>query len=85
MSTTAIHKRLLHYCEVAGVAFTCHQLRHTFASDLVSAAVPVTTVQKLLGHAWLGTTQTYIAAQDRQVQADFFRATAQLWGEEEVS
>ena len=80
LSTTAIHKRLLLYCQQAGVKLTAHQLRHTFANDLVSAAVPVTTIQKLLGHAWLTTTQTYVAANDRQVQQDFYAATAILEG-----
>lgn len=80
MSTTAIHKRLMHYRAQAGVYLTAHQLRHTFAQDLVSADVPVTSVQKLLGHAWLSTTQNYIAAHDPKVQADFYAATRRLEG-----
>ncbi|MFQ5401085.1 MAG: tyrosine-type recombinase/integrase [Anaerolineae bacterium] len=80
LSTTTIHKRLMRYREAAGVNLTAHQLRHTFANDLVSADVPVTTIQKLLGHAWLATTQSYIAANDRKVQADFYEAARQLAG-----
>lgn len=80
LSTTAIHKRLLRYREAAGVYFTAHQLRHTFANDLVVADVPVTTIQKLMGHAWLVSTQSYVAANDRQVQADFYAAAAGLEG-----
>jgi site-specific recombinase XerD len=71
LSTTAIHKRLMHYREQAGVNLTAHRFRHTFANDLVTANVGVTSIQKLLGHAWLETTQTYVAANDRQVQADY--------------
>ena len=52
--------------------------RHTFANNLVSADVPVTSIQKLLGHAWLETTQTYIDANDHQVQADYYAACAKL-------
>jgi site-specific recombinase XerD len=80
MSTTAIHKRLMRYRAQAGVDITAHRLRHTFADDLLSADVPVTSIQKLLGHAWLETTQTYIAANDRQVQADYYAASRQLEG-----
>jgi site-specific recombinase XerD len=80
LSTTAIHKRLLRYREAADVNLTAHQLRHTFANDLVSADVPVTTIQKLLGHAWIATTQTYVAANDRQVQADFYQAVEAMEG-----
>jgi site-specific recombinase XerD len=78
MSTTAIHKRLMCYRDRAGVYLTAHRLRHTFANDLVNADVPVTSIQKLLGHTWLETTQTYITANDRKVQADFDAATRKL-------
>jgi site-specific recombinase XerD len=80
MSTTAIHKRLMRYRVRAGVDLSAHRLRHTFADDLLSADVPVTSIQKLLGHAWLETTQTYVAANDRQVQADYYAASRQLEG-----
>jgi site-specific recombinase XerD len=80
MSTTAIHKRLMRYRAQAGVNLTAHRLRHTFANDLVSADVPVTSIQKMLGHSWLETTQTYVAANDRQVQADYESASRKLEG-----
>lgn len=80
MSTTAIHKRLMRYRAEAGVSLTAHRFRHTFANDLVTAKVGVTTIQKLLGHAWLDTTQSYIAANDPQVQADFEAASRHLEG-----
>ncbi len=80
LSTTAIHKRLMRYREQAGITITAHQLRHTFANDLVLVDVPVTSIQKLLGHAWLVTTQTYVAANDRKVQTDFYQASQQLEG-----
>ena len=80
LSTTAIHKRLMRYRQQSGVYFTAHQLRHSFATDLVSVDTPVTTIQKLLGHRWLETTQTYIHANDPQVQADFYAACLRLEG-----
>jgi site-specific recombinase XerD len=80
MSTTAIHKRLMVYRGWAGVDLTAHRLRHSFANDLVCADVPVTSIQKLLGHAWLATTQTYVSANDRQVQADFYAASEKMEG-----
>jgi site-specific recombinase XerD len=80
LSTTAIHKRLMRYRTEAGVSLTAHQLRHTFANDLLEADAPVTTIQKLLGHAWLESTQTYVAANDKQVQADYQNACRRLEG-----
>jgi site-specific recombinase XerD len=87
MSTTAIHKRLMRYREQAGVQLTAHRLRHSFANDLLSADVPITSIQKLLGHRWLETTQIYVAANDSQactwrcgpgVQADYYAACDKL-------
>lgn len=78
MSTTAIHKRLMRYREQSQVYLTAHRLRHSFANDLLSADAPVTTIQKLLGHRWLESTQAYVTANDRQVQADFYAACQKL-------
>ncbi|MCA9941873.1 MAG: tyrosine-type recombinase/integrase [Ardenticatenaceae bacterium] len=78
LSTTAIHKRLMKYRIQAGVHLTAHQLRHSFANDLVDVGVPVTTVQKLMGHAWIATTQRYLDANDHKVQAEFYAAAEQL-------
>jgi len=78
LSTTAIHKRLMIYRQAAGVSLSAHRLRHSFANDLLAADVPVTTIQKLLGHRWLETTQVYVLANDRQVQADYYAACARL-------
>ncbi|MCA9961313.1 MAG: tyrosine-type recombinase/integrase [Anaerolineales bacterium] len=73
-----IQKRLQRYCQKAGVTLTAHQLRHNFANNLVLADVPVTSIQKLLGHVWVGTTQNYIAANDAKVKADFIKASEWL-------
>jgi len=73
-----IQKRLKRYCKLAEIELTAHQLRHNFANNLVLADVPVTSIQKLMGHVWLGTTQNYIAANDAKVKADFVKATEWL-------
>jgi site-specific recombinase XerD len=80
LSTTAIHKRLMVYREQAQVRLTCHRLRHSFANDLLSAGAPVTTIQKLMGHRWLETTQIYVQANDQTVQADYYAACLKIEG-----
>jgi site-specific recombinase XerD len=80
LSTTAIHKRLMRYRELAGIHLTAHQLRHSFATDLLNADAPVTSIQKLLGHRWLETTQIYVQANDKQVCTDFYAACQKLEG-----
>lgn len=48
----------------AGVTGSAHQLRHWYATELVRAGVPLTTVQRLMRHSSLATTQRYVAVAD---------------------
>lgn len=83
MSTTAIHKRLMVYRKRAGITLTAHQLRHTFATSLVESDVPIPTIQKLMGHAWVTTTQEYLLVSEGKIANDFYRAVEQaeeVWG-----
>jgi len=80
LSIAGIQARLAHYCLRAGVWITCHQLRHTFGRHMVEAAMPVTSIQRLLGHQRLRTTQTYLYLSDRQVRAEYDAAMARISG-----
>ena len=48
---SVVHYAWQKYCKAAGVEATIHQLRHSRASQLLQAGVPVTTVRKQLGIA----------------------------------
>jgi integrase len=62
---------LAKYCRQADIWITCHQLRHTFACRMIAAEVPVTSVQKMLGHTSIRTPQLYVNVADRQVEQDY--------------
>jgi hypothetical protein len=40
--------------------------------------MPITSIQKLMGHRFVKTTQNYAMANDKQVEADFY-AAAENW------
>jgi site-specific recombinase XerD len=80
LSTTAIHKRLMRYREQAQCHFSAHRLRHSFANDMLNADAPITSIQKLMGHRWIESTQTYVMANDKQVRADYYAACEKLEG-----
>jgi hypothetical protein len=76
LSVNGVQERLRHYAAQARVPVTCHQLRHTFARQLVERDLPVTTLSKLLGHECLSTTQVYLTGADPQVRQDYAAAMA---------
>jgi integrase len=53
----------------AGVGGNLHRLRHTTGTYLIARGVPITEVQKFLGHADIRTTQRYAGSLDIRIVA----------------
>jgi site-specific recombinase XerD len=78
LSTTSIHNCLIKYRALANIKITAHRLRHSFANHLLNADTPITSIQKLMGHRWIESTQNYVMANDKQVCKDFYVACEQI-------
>ena len=76
ISVRGIQKRLEHYARKTGLQVSCHQLRHTMATQMLNADADLVSIQELLGHSKIKTTQRYCKISNLKVQRDYFKAMA---------
>ena len=74
ISARAMQKRVEYYAEKSGVPVTCHRLRHTMATQLLNADADIVSIQQILGHTKIKTTQRYSKLLNRKAQRDYFQA-----------
>lgn len=74
LSVRGIQKRMEYYAKLAGLKISCHQLRHTMATQLLNADADLVVIQDLLGHSQIRTTQRYCKVSNLKVQRDYYKA-----------
>jgi len=74
LSMRGIQKRMECYARKAGLKVSCHQLRHTMATQLLNADADLVIIQDLLGHNQIRTTQRYCKVSNIKVQRDYHKA-----------
>jgi site-specific recombinase XerD len=74
LSVRGIQKRIEYYARKSNLNVSCHRLRHTMATQLLNADADLTTIQDLLGHGQITTTQRYCRVANLKVQRDYYKA-----------
>lgn len=74
ISVRGIQKRIEYYSKKSGIKVSCHHLRHTMATQLLNAGAGLETIQDLLGHSRITTTQRYCKLSNLKVQRDYYTA-----------
>jgi len=70
LTPRSVQRIIKKYAQQAGITkkITPHTLRHSFATDLLRAGADLRSVQALLGHANISTTQVYTHITDYQLR-----------------
>ena len=70
LTPRSVERLIKHYALKAGISkkVTPHVIRHSFATDLLSNGADLRSVQALLGHANIGTTQIYTHVTDKHLR-----------------
>lgn len=70
LSRRSVERIVKRYATIAGISkrVTPHVIRHVFATDLLSNGADIRSVQAMLGHANIGTTQIYTHVTDKHLR-----------------
>ena len=71
---SAIFKKCVKKAGLSNKGYALHCLRHTYASELLSAGMRLESLQKLMGHSNIEITRRYARLTDKALEKEYFRA-----------
>src|SRR5439155_25556865 len=76
LTRQGLYKIVLKHAKTAGLAdrMSPHTLRHTFATHLLAGGCDLRSVQEMLGHADVSTTQLYTHLSSERLKDVYFKA-----------
>ena len=78
LSVKAIQKKMERYAKAAGIEATCHQLRHTFASNLLEHGAEVVTIRDFLGHSQISSSERYAKVSSQKIKQEYMRTMQKI-------
>ena len=78
LSVRGIQKRMEYYSKKSGVPITCHQLRHTMATQLLNNGADIVAIQELLGHSKIELTMRYSKLSGVKARKDYYLAMEKI-------
>jgi integrase/recombinase XerD len=81
MSYSTARLVFVNYLQKAGLihkGYTVHTLRHTFATELLNARMPLECLQVLMGHRCIEETQRYARLTDKTREEEYFKAMSRI-------
>ena len=78
ISVRGVQKRIEYYSKKSGIKVSCHQLRHTMATQLLNADADLVSIQEILGHTRIKTTQRYSKLSNLKAERDYHGAMEKI-------
>ena len=78
LSVRGIQKRMEYYSKKSSIPVTCHQLRHTMATQLINNGADIVAIQELLGHSRIEQTMRYSKLSGQKAREDYYQAMEKI-------